>query len=62
MTQEERQLLLIDLCARLPYGVKLFIGNRHIEEFPYNGTYNDSCITLGISGDSSNLLRRLWHT
>ena len=22
MTQEEKQLLLIDLCARLPYGVK----------------------------------------
>ena len=24
MTQEEKQLLIIDLCARLPYGVKLF--------------------------------------
>jgi len=23
MTQEERQLLLIDLCARMPYGVKV---------------------------------------
>lgn len=23
MTQEEKQLLLIDLCARLPYGVKI---------------------------------------
>lgn len=23
MTQEEKQLLLIDLCARLPYGVKV---------------------------------------
>lgn len=28
MTQEEKQLLLIDLCARLPYGVKV----RHITE------------------------------
>lgn len=26
MTQEEKQLLLIDLCARLPYGVKLDNG------------------------------------
>lgn len=26
MTQEEKQLLLIDLCARLPYGVFLKIG------------------------------------
>ena len=24
MTQEEKQLLLIDLCARLPYGVKVW--------------------------------------
>ena len=23
MTQEDKQLLLVDLCARLPYGVKL---------------------------------------
>ena len=27
MTNEEKQLLLKDLCARLPYGVKIFIGN-----------------------------------
>ena len=27
MTQEDKQLLLIDLCARLPYGVKV----RHIQ-------------------------------
>ena len=25
MTQEEKQLLLTDLCARLPYGVKINI-------------------------------------
>jgi len=24
MTQEEKQLLLIDLCARLPYGIKCY--------------------------------------
>lgn len=28
MTQEEKQLLLQDLCARLPYGVKL----RYVED------------------------------
>ena len=31
MTQEEKQLLLKDLCARLPYGVKIHI-NSCIEE------------------------------
>lgn len=27
MTQEEKQLLFIDLCARLPYGVKVQVTN-----------------------------------
>lgn len=27
MTQEEKQLLLVDLCARLPYGVKVQYDN-----------------------------------
>ena len=31
MTQEEKRLLLVDLCMRLPYGVKVNI-NSHIEE------------------------------
>lgn len=31
MTQEEKQLLLKDLCARLPYGVKIHI-NSYVEE------------------------------
>lgn len=26
MTQEEKELLLKDLCARLPYGVKIYFG------------------------------------
>lgn len=29
MTQEDKELLLKDLCARLPYGVK-FAGNKNI--------------------------------
>lgn len=27
MTQEEKQLLLRDLCARLPYGVKIYLDD-----------------------------------
>ena len=30
MTQEEKQLLLIDLCARLPYGVEIICGESKI--------------------------------
>lgn len=29
MTREEKQLLLKDLCARLPYGVKMLFNNKH---------------------------------
>ena len=50
MTQEEKNLLLKDLCARLPYGVKIHIGKtQRIEEFgdinlrigAINNTYAD---------------------
>ena len=31
MTQEEKQLLLKDLCERLPYGIVLNVGDRDIK-------------------------------
>jgi hypothetical protein len=34
MTQEERQLLLKDLCARLPYGVKTSSGHGTLKLSP----------------------------
>ena len=47
MTQEEKQLLLKDLCARLPYGVKINIydysgtmKNEELNAFHINSTYN----------------------
>ena len=33
MTQEEKDLLLKDLCARLPYGVKVLVDNKHWCDF-----------------------------
>lgn len=50
MTQEDKELLLRDLCARLPYGVKIHIGKtQRIEVFgdinlrigAINNTYAD---------------------
>ena len=50
MTKEDKELLLKDLCARLPYGVKIHIGKtQRIEEFgdinlrigAINNTYAD---------------------
>lgn len=39
MTQEEKQLLLKDLCGRLPYGVKIIIRNDYtltLEDMEFN--------------------------
>lgn len=33
MTQEDKKLLLKDLCARLPYGVKVLVDNKHWCDF-----------------------------
>ena len=33
MTQEDKALLLKDLCARLPYGVKVLVDNKHWCDF-----------------------------
>lgn len=40
MTQEEKELLLRDLCARLPYGVKVYIKNwSNLDRKYYEGVY-----------------------
>lgn len=36
MTQEDRKLLLQDLCARLPYGVKIKLGDYDYQVCGYN--------------------------
>lgn len=35
MTQEEKKLLLIDLCARLPYGVVVSVQGGEFESYKY---------------------------
>lgn len=40
MTQEDKQLLLKDLCARLPYGVKVELTK-----------YKQKCLLCGIDGE-----------
>lgn len=59
MTQEDKELLLKDLTARLPYVVKAILSEYHIDEFPYNGTYCDKVINLGICGSTINLLNHI---
>ena len=52
MTQEEKQLLLKDLCARLPYGVKVHI-NSSIEEQNQMTLYdvNLESETIGVKNE-----------
>lgn len=33
ITKEDKELLLKDLCARLPYGVKVLVDNKHWIDF-----------------------------
>lgn len=46
MTEEEKKLLLKDLCARLPYGVKAYIEHDtfYDEIEPYDGMVNTNTI------------------
>lgn len=55
MTQEDKKLLLKDLCARLPYGVKIKLGDYNYQVCGYNPEkempvkiwyYYDSRLTL----------------
>lgn len=36
MTKEEKQLLLKDLCVRLPYGVKVHIHDLNVDDYDRN--------------------------
>lgn len=46
MTQEDKELLLKDLCARLPYGVKMYHPSSGFI-LPLAGIDNNGCITIG---------------
>lgn len=56
MTQEEKQLLLQDLCARLPYGVKIQLRNTynyHHENICKQGDFTiDEIKSIDKNGES----------
>ena len=62
MTQEEKQLLLIDLCARLPYGVSVKIfdesvlmeeGNNDKGTLYGKETMSDDCFVIKCKSNDS---------
>lgn len=60
MTQEEKQLLLKDLCSRLPYGVRVKIYDESILLYEHNEngtldgkeTMSDDCFVIKGKNDS----------
>ena len=67
MTQEDKELLLKDLCTRLPYGVKvqdelgrinkLTIGNADLVRLFYNdfSTYGENALSLPLLRPMSSM-------
>lgn len=53
MTQEEKQLLLKDLCARLPYGVKLrYVEDLVVKKESHIITLNNIYLEHILNGDA----------
>lgn len=55
MTQEEKQLLLKDLCARLPYGVKINIKSDYTREMEDTELIPYHLDGLGYNAEYRNL-------
>lgn len=48
MTNEEKQLLLVDLCGRLPYGTKIECGT----DYDFKNDITDTCKLLSVNIDN----------
>lgn len=48
MTQEEKDLLLKDLCARLPYGVKMCTPNKRVCKIYSKPTIDSTIVINGL--------------
>lgn len=62
MTQEEKDLLLKDLCARLPYGVKFMIDETYLTKDMITGGYDKTQELYGITCEGNvELLNMDYH-
>ena len=53
MTQEDKELLLNDLCARLPYEVKVSVNSEYLSKRLIKAGYDKSLVVYGITADGS---------
>ena len=50
MTQEDKEILIQDLCGRLPYGVKAYIKNwSNLDRKYYEGVYTVESIDISLN-------------
>lgn len=62
MTQEQKELLLKDLCARLPYGVKFMIDRMYLTKDMIKGGYDKIQELYGITYEENvELLNMDYH-
>lgn len=62
MTQEDKDLLLKDLSARLPYGVKFMIDEIYLTEYMIKGGYGKTQELYGITYEGNvELLNMDYH-
>lgn len=62
MTQENKELLLKDLCARLPYGVKFIIDETYLTEYMIKSGYAETQELYGTTCEGNiELLNMDYH-
>lgn len=61
MKQEDKELLLKDLCARLPYGVKLQLYNGELDNDTLNSIDTEEYIIVNGKDDIENIKPYLFH-
>jgi hypothetical protein len=62
MTQEDKELLLKDLCERLPYGVKFKIDEMYLTGYMIKGGYDKTQELYGITREGNvELLNMDYH-
>ena len=61
MEQKDKELLLKDLCARLPYGVKLQLYNGELDNDVLNSIDTEEYIIVNGKDDIENIKPYLFH-
>ena len=57
MTKEEKELLLKDLCGRLPYGVKVLVKDSDGREYTLKADYGDLFLLKKVNPNIKPYLR-----